>query len=119
MHFLEQGLKGVQLFELANSNVIATWFFELIIQALRIARGDVRMLKSNPNLREVYLCLDHDGAGIEGCYRLASSIHSLGAYSVWRIMPKNKDWDEDLKKLHGRTPLPPKDHLKATIWRNG
>lgn len=32
--------KGVQLFELTNSHVIATWIFELIIQALRIARRD-------------------------------------------------------------------------------
>lgn len=77
----------------------------------------IRMLKTYPNLKTVYLCLDHDGAGIEGAYRVAESIHALGDYTVWRKMPKNKDWDEDLKALHGRTAIPAAEHTKLEHYR--
>ena len=70
----------------------------------------VRMLKSYPHLTNVYLCLDHDSAGIEGAYRLADILHELGDYSVWRAMPKYKDWDEDLKALRGREAIPSSEH---------
>ena len=45
-------------------------------------RAALRMLKDHPQLKQVYLCLDHDSAGIEGAYRIADSIHSLGEYQV-------------------------------------
>lgn len=77
----------------------------------------IRMLKTYPNLKTVYLCLDHDSAGIEGAYRVAESIHALGDYTVWRKMPKNKDWDEDLKALHGRTAIPSTEHTKLERYR--
>lgn len=72
----------------------------------------LRMLRSYPNIKQVYLCLDHDPAGIEGSYRVAESIHQLGEYNVWRILPKNKDWDEDLKALRGKEPIPASEHPK-------
>ena len=64
------------------------------------------MLKTYPHIKSVYLCLDHDSAGIEGAYRIAESIRLQGEYSVWRKMPRYKDWDEVLKALHGHTPIP-------------
>ena len=70
----------------------------------------VQMLKTHPNLTNVYLCLDHDSAGIEGAYRLADILHGLGNYSVWRVMPKYKDWDEDLKALHGKNAILASEH---------
>lgn len=70
------------------------------------------MLDTYPNLKTVYLCLDHDSAGIEGAYRIAESIHEAGTYDVFRIIPKNKDWDEDLKERNGRTPIPCGEHRK-------
>ena len=70
----------------------------------------VRMLKSYPHLKEIYLCLDHDSAGIEGAYRLADRLHEMGDYSVWRAMPIHKDWDEDLKASHGREAIPASEH---------
>lgn len=76
----------------------------------------IRMLNTYPNLKEVYLCLDHDSAGIEGAYRIAESIHNLGEYSVWRKMPKNKDWDEDLKQYHGKDALPCSEHKKMHMF---
>ena len=71
----------------------------------------VRMLKSYPNLKHVYLCLDHDSAGIEGAYRLADILHEMGDYSVWRAMPTHKDWDEDLKALRGKDAVPSSEHF--------
>ena len=50
-------------------------------------RAALRMLKDHLQLKQVYLCLDHDSAGIEGAYRIADSIHSLGEYQVYRLFP--------------------------------
>ena len=77
----------------------------------------IRMLKANPHIGGVYLCLDHDSAGIEGAYRVAESIHALGDYVVWRAMPKNKDWNEDLKELHGKEPIPASEHKKLDMYQ--
>lgn len=72
----------------------------------------LKMLENYPNITSVYLCLDHDSAGIEGACRIAEIIHARGDQEVWRIMPKNKDWDEDLKELHGKEFLPAKEPMK-------
>ena len=69
-------------------------------------RAVIQMLKDNPSLKTVYLCLDNDSAGLLGCKRIAESIHGLGDYTIWRVPPKFKDWDEDLKALNGREALP-------------
>ena len=72
----------------------------------------LRMLKDHPQLKQVYLCLDHDSAGIEGAYRIADSIHSLGEYQVYRLFPEHKDWDEDLKARMGKDAIPAGEHPK-------
>lgn len=69
-------------------------------------RAALQMLKDNPHLRTVYLCLDNDNAGLLGCERIADSVHALGDYTIWRVPPQNKDWDEDLKALNGREAIP-------------
>ena len=69
-------------------------------------RAALQMLKDNPQLKTVYLCLDNDNAGLLGCERISKAIHELGEYSVWRVPPQNKDWDEDLKALNGREAIP-------------
>ena len=69
-------------------------------------RAVIQMLKDNPSLKTVYLCLDNDSAGLLGCKRIAESIHGLGDYTIWRVPPKFKDWDEDLKALNGRVAIP-------------
>ena len=69
-------------------------------------RAALQMLIDNPNLKTVYLCLDNDNAGQLGCERISKAIHELGEYSVWRVPPQNKDWDEDLKALNGREAIP-------------
>ena len=72
-------------------------------------RAALQMLKDNPHLKTIYLCLDNDSAGQIGCQRVAESIHALGNYTIWRLKPQNKDWDEDLKVLHGREAIPASD----------
>jgi len=62
----------------------------------------VRILENYPNIKDVYLCLDHDTAGIAGAKRIADKVHEMGDYEVWRMFPKCKDWDEDLYSKHGR-----------------
>lgn len=75
------------------------------------------MLKSTQALKNIYLCLDHDSAGIEGAYRIAESIRSLGCdYTLWRVFPQNKDWDEDLKAMHGKTAIPAGNHEKMDFF---
>lgn len=80
-------------------------------------RAAIQILKDNPNIHTVYLCLDQDSAGIEGCYRISESIHALGEYTVLRKSPKNKDWDEDLKELYGIMPIPSSEHPKLEYIR--
>ena len=69
-------------------------------------RAALQMLKDNPHLKTVYLCLDNDNAGLLGCKRIADSVHAFGDYTIWRVPPQNKDWDEDLKALNGREAIP-------------
>ena len=69
-------------------------------------RAALQMLKDNTHLKTVYLCLDNDNAGLLGCKRIADSVHALGDFTIWRVPPQNKDWDEDLKALNGREAIP-------------
>ena len=74
----------------------------------------MQIINKYSNIQSIYLCLDHDSAGIDGAYRIAESIHANGEQEVWRIMPKNKDWDEDLKELHGKEFIPSSEPVTNT-----
>lgn len=67
----------------------------------------IYQLKKNPHLKTVLLCLDHDKAWIEGCYRLAEHIRELSSeYAIKMIQPEQKDWNESLKEKNGVEPIP-------------
>lgn len=70
----------------------------------------VKMLQLNPNIDTVMLCLDHDAAGIEACYRIAEHLHEIGDYKVYRESPQYKDWNEMLKAKNGIIPIPASEH---------
>ena len=71
----------------------------------------VHILKNNPQIEEVYACLDHDKAGIEGNYRIAEAVREIGkGYKLMQIPPKYKDWNESLKSLNGIEPIPSSEH---------
>ena len=69
-------------------------------------RAALQMLNDSHRLKTVYLCLDNDSAGQLGCERIARSVHAHGDYTVYRMPPMQKDWDEDLKALNGREHIP-------------
>lgn len=71
----------------------------------------VNLLKNNPQLHTVVTCLDHDKAGIEGNYRVAETVRTLGEnYTVKRKSPPYKDWNESLKAGHSIPPIPAAEH---------
>lgn len=60
----------------------------------------LHMLDTYDHLETVYLCTDHDIGGIEIAERL-NDVLADKSCNVVRILPENKDIDEDLKKIYG------------------
>lgn len=69
-------------------------------------------LEKHKNLSEIVLCTDNDEGGIDAADRLTDVLQENGYESVARIAPKNKDFNEDLKQLHGAAFLPAAVHLR-------
>lgn len=65
-------------------------------------KGLEHMIEMYPHLRLFLLCFDHDIAGIEGTERVLDMMFEKGLYEVGIIQPNNKDFNEDLKQLHGK-----------------
>lgn len=53
------------------------------------------MLKDNPNIRQVVLCLDSDEPGQTAAKRIADKLFVQGIASEI-LVPVHKDWNEDL-----------------------
>ena len=53
-------------------------------------------LKDQPDLGEVFLCLDNDQAGRAACKRLAEQLAEQDGYIIERLCPQKKDWNDDL-----------------------
>lgn len=66
----------------------------------------VQMLKDNPQISKIYLCLDNDSAGIESEWRIRQHLNELGYRDISFVRPKYKDWNEILKAQNGIEPLP-------------
>lgn len=69
-------------------------------------------LEKHKNLSEIVICTDNDTGGIDAADRLTDILHENGYESVLRIAPKNKDFNEDLKQLHGVAFLPAAVHFQ-------
>lgn len=52
-------------------------------------------LKDNPNIKEVYICLDNDTAGQTAAKRILDKLFVQG-YKTEILTPTHKDWNEDL-----------------------
>lgn len=67
-------------------------------------------LKSHLNLSEIVICTDNDIGGIDAADRLWDILKENGYTNIKRILPANKDWNEDLKQLNGVDFLPAVPH---------
>ncbi|MCI7380807.1 MAG: DUF3991 and toprim domain-containing protein [Hungatella hathewayi] len=75
----------------------------------------VHLLRVNPHLKKIVLCLDHDPAGIEACYRLKEILNGMGYEMVTRLSSNHKDWNEDLKAMAGMEVIPATEHPKLQM----
>lgn len=75
----------------------------------------LRQLELHPNLRNIVLCLDHDEAGIEANGRLKSILVENGYGNILIRQSTYKDWNEDLKAMHGIEPIPASEHPKLEL----
>lgn len=67
-------------------------------------------LKGHENLFEIAICTDNDVGGIDSADRLSDILKEKGYADIKRILPINKDWNEDLKQLNGVDFLPAIPH---------
>lgn len=67
-------------------------------------------LSERPDIRRIFLCLDNDNAGNEGCTRLSSELPE--GLTVLRLLPAMKDWNEVLQR---REEIPNRKYIAETI----
>lgn len=67
-------------------------------------------LKGHLNLSEIVICTDNDVGGIDAADRLKDVLRENNYENISRILPKNKDFNEDLKQLNGVEFLPAVPH---------
>ena len=53
------------------------------------------VLSTNEQISKVYMCVDRDDAGDKTVKRIGEELNEMG-YEWERILPENKDWNEDL-----------------------
>lgn len=70
----------------------------------------IQMLKDNPNIEKIYLCLDNDAKGIEAEYRIRRHLKEIGYTDISFLRPKYKDWNEILRARNGLEPLTAVEH---------
>ncbi|NBH32556.1 DUF3991 domain-containing protein [Clostridiaceae bacterium] len=63
-------------------------------------------LKDHPALTKIYLCLDHDEAGMEAAARIQEKLTEAGYPDTELYLSHWKDWNEDLKAAHGMEAVP-------------
>lgn len=67
-------------------------------------------LKGHSNLSEIVICTDNDVGGIDAADRLKDVLYENNYKNISKILPKNKDFNEDLKQLNGVDFLPAVPH---------
>lgn len=69
----------------------------------------IKMIETNPHLSHVILCLDHDKAGIETSEKFYD-ILTAREIKCDKLVPKYKDWNEDVKASYNLYASPPEEH---------
>ena len=79
----------------------------------------LRFLQERGNISEIYLCLDNDPAGIEACDKFKDLLleHGYAEGQVWRLEPRYKDWNEDIKAEEGFNAQPAQSHPKKDAYK--
>ena len=67
-------------------------------------------LSERPDIRRIFLCLDNDNAGNEGCSRLSAELPE--GLTILRLLPAWKDWNEVLQH---REEIPNRKFIAETI----
>lgn len=75
-------------------------------------------LTQHDNIREIIICTDNDEGGIDAAERLSDILKERGYERILRCLPKNKDWNEDLKEMNGAEYLPAVPHRRKKIYAN-
>lgn len=73
-------------------------------------------LKCHLSIDEVVLCADNDVGGIDAAGRLRDILQENGFTNIFRITPRNKDFNEDLKELHVIASIPAVAHLRKELF---
>lgn len=76
----------------------------------------LKALEYHSNLSEIVLCTDNDVGGIDAAERLRDILRENEYENIFRMASRNKDWNEDLKELHGLTPIPAVAHLRKELF---
>lgn len=76
----------------------------------------LKALENHSELKSVYLCTDNDEGGIEAAERLRDILVEKGYTNIFRIAPPQKDWNEQLKQLHGAEYLPAVPHERRELY---
>ncbi len=82
----------------------------------------LRFIKENKNIKEIYLCLDYDIAGIEAGEKINDMLDEMYGNKINTVIinPLYKDWNEELKAKNGKEAIaiqmhPKKEGCKKTI----
>ena len=59
----------------------------------------LQMLKDDPNISEVFLCMDSDKPGQAAAKRISDKLFTQGI-NARILVPEHKDWNEDLLYLN-------------------
>lgn len=75
-------------------------------------------LKGHSDLSEIVICTDNDVGGIDAADRLRDILREQGYTKIYRSVPNNKDWNEDLKMLNGAEALPAVPHSRKREYNS-
>ncbi len=73
-------------------------------------------LEKYSSLSQIVICTDHDEGGIDAADRLTDILSERGYADISRKIPEYKDWNEDLKSLHGIEVLPAVPHKRKILY---
>jgi len=74
-------------------------------------------LEEHPNLDTILICTDNDEGGIDANDRLSDILREHGYERISRVLPRNKDWNEDLKAMNGVPFLPAVPHPRLEEYK--